>query len=50
MIHHLHQRYEQLEVKAKRCQTLVQVEAGKVRAEDEKKNCTAKGGDGTICE
>ena len=37
VVHRLHQRQEELEAKAKRCQTLVQVEVGKVRAEDEKK-------------
>jgi hypothetical protein len=37
VVHCLHQRHEQLEAKAKRCQTLVQVEVGKVRAEDEGK-------------
>jgi hypothetical protein len=35
VIHRLHQRHEQLEAKAKQCQTLVQVEVGKVGAEDE---------------
>jgi hypothetical protein len=37
VVHRLHQRHEQLEAKAKRCQTLVEVEFGKVRAEDEGK-------------
>ncbi|XP_059431582.1 uncharacterized protein LOC132165097 [Corylus avellana] len=37
VVHRLHQRHEYLEAQAKRCETLVEVEVGKVRAENEKK-------------
>jgi wobble nucleotide-excising tRNase len=37
VVHRLHQRHKQLEAQAKRCQTLVQVEVGKVKAKNEKK-------------
>ncbi|KAE7997416.1 hypothetical protein FH972_002055 [Carpinus fangiana] len=35
VVHRLHQRHEYLEAQAKRCETLVEVEVGKVRAEME---------------
>jgi hypothetical protein len=35
VVHRLYQRHEYLEAQAKRCETLVEVEVGKVRAEME---------------
>ena len=35
VVHRLHQRHEYLEAQAKRCETLVEVEVGKVREEME---------------
>jgi hypothetical protein len=35
VVHRLHQRHEYLEAQTKQCETLVEVEVGKVRAEME---------------